>query len=114
MYQNVVCCDLCEGFKYGHVSQEDYNIHQSRKDDARKAKNLEKEFAKINPKDSVSITMDVQAVKMSPFIRASSMYYKTKLCVHNYTVYIIKQTQMFVVIYGMRQMQDWNLPNLLP
>lgn len=31
--------------------------------------------------------MDVQAVKLSPFIRASSMYYKTKLCVHNYTVF---------------------------
>lgn len=31
--------------------------------------------------------MDVQAVKLAPFIRASSMYYKTKLCVHNFTIF---------------------------
>jgi len=31
--------------------------------------------------------MDVQAVKLAPFIRASSMYYKTKLCIHNFTVF---------------------------
>jgi len=40
-----------------------------------------------NPTEYVSLTMDVQAVKLAPFIRASSMYYKTKLCVHNFTVY---------------------------
>lgn len=31
--------------------------------------------------------MDVQAVKLASFIRASSMYYKTKLYVHNFTVF---------------------------
>lgn len=30
---------------------------------------------------------NVQAVKLAPFIRASSMYYKTKLCVHNFTLF---------------------------
>lgn len=40
-----------------------------------------------NPTKYVSLTMDVQAVKLAPFIRASSMYYKTKLCVHNFTVF---------------------------
>lgn len=39
-----------------------------------------------NPNEHVSLT-DVQAVKLAPFIRASSMYYKTKLCVHNYTIF---------------------------
>jgi len=81
------CCDLCEGFKYGHISQADYDIHQNRKTEARDAKNLSKEFAINNPNKYASLTMDVQAVKLVPFIRASSMYYKTKLCVHNFTVF---------------------------
>jgi len=29
----------------------------------------------------------VQAVKLAPYIRASSMYYKTKLSVHNFTIF---------------------------
>lgn len=45
------CCDLCEGFKYGHISQEDYDNHQSRKNDARNAKELAKVFAKNNSND---------------------------------------------------------------
>lgn len=81
------CCDLCEGFKYGHISQNDYDIHQKRKFDARDAKNLSKEHAINNPDKYASLTMDVQAVKLAPFIRASSMYYKTKLCVHNFTIF---------------------------
>jgi hypothetical protein len=80
-------CDLCEGYKYGHISQEVYDHHQQRKKDARDAKNLDKQLAMNNPTKYVSLTMDVQAVKLAPFIRASSMYYKTKLCVHNFTVF---------------------------
>jgi hypothetical protein len=29
--------------------------------------------------------MDVQAVKLAPVLRASAIYYKTKLCVHNFS-----------------------------
>lgn len=81
------CCDLCEGFKYGHISQADYDTHQNRKTQARDAKNVSKEFAINNSDKYASLTMDVQAVKLAPYIRASSMYYKTKLCVHNFTVF---------------------------
>lgn len=80
-------CDLCEGFKYGNITQDVYDVHQKKKMDARDAKNLEKQLAINNPNEHVSLTMDVQAVKLAPFIRASSMYYKTKLCVHNYTIF---------------------------
>lgn len=31
--------------------------------------------------------MDVQAVKVASFVKASSMYYNTKLAVHNFTMY---------------------------
>jgi len=91
-------CDLCEGYKYGHISQEIYNHHQQRKKDARNAKNLDKQVAMNNPTEYVALTMDIQAVKLAPFIRASSMYYKTKLCVHNFTVY--NQTTADVCCYS--------------
>lgn len=42
-------CDLCEGFKYGHITQEVYDVHQKKKMDAREAKNLEKQLAINNP-----------------------------------------------------------------
>jgi len=50
-------------------------------------KRVSKEFAINNPNKYASLTRDVQAVNLAPFIRASSMYYKTKLCVHNFTVF---------------------------
>lgn len=31
--------------------------------------------------------MDLQAVKLAPYLQAGAFYYKTKLCVHNFTVY---------------------------
>lgn len=47
---------------------------KKKKMDARDAKNLEKQLAINNSNEHVSLTMDVQAVKLAPFIRASSMY----------------------------------------
>lgn len=32
-------------------------------------------------------TMDLQAVKLAPVLQASAIYYKTKLCVHNFTTF---------------------------
>ncbi|XP_022203503.2 uncharacterized protein LOC111060166 [Nilaparvata lugens] len=37
--------------------------------------------------------MDLQAVKLSPFIRTNAFYYKTKLVCHNFTVYNIVSHQ---------------------
>lgn len=54
-------CDLCEGYKYGHISQELYDHHQHRKKDARNAKHLDKVVAMNNLTKYVSLTMDIQA-----------------------------------------------------
>lgn len=32
-------------------------------------------------------TQDVESVKLAPYLQASAIYYKTKLCVHNFTLY---------------------------
>lgn len=55
--------------------------------EARDAKNVSKEFVINNPNLHAFLTMDVQSVKLAPYIRATSMYYKTTLCVHNFTVF---------------------------
>lgn len=52
---------------------------------ARKEKNSDKEAAQ---KGTIHvITADLQAVKLCPFLNASALYFKTKLAVHNFSVY---------------------------
>lgn len=56
----------------------------SRIDQARKSKETDKETAL--QEECHTITMDVQAVKLAPHLPASNLYYKAKLCCHNFTI----------------------------
>ncbi|XP_063590497.1 uncharacterized protein LOC134767429 [Penaeus indicus] len=77
-------CDVCESFKYGNISKDEYDKHIELKDEARKEKALDKEAASA----SKSVwTMDLQAVLLCPKTMASTMYYKTKLQLHNFTLF---------------------------
>lgn len=79
-------CDECISFKYGNISRDEYEKHIAAKNKARKEKENDKELS-INDK-SVSVwTMDVQAVLCCPQTKASALYYRTKLQVHNFTLY---------------------------
>ncbi|XP_039286939.1 uncharacterized protein LOC111052339 isoform X2 [Nilaparvata lugens] len=78
-------CDTCYAFKAGNILKEVYERHIIEKDEARKEKERDKELALKG--EIYCLTADVQAVKLTPMTKASSMYYKTKLCSHNYTVY---------------------------
>ena len=80
-------CDVCVGEKHGNVSKEKYDLHIKLKDEARDEKTKDKEAAN----DKISVwTMDMQAVLLCPKSKASSLYYKTKLQVHNFTLYNLK------------------------
>lgn len=74
--------------------------------DAREVKYLEKQLAVNNPNKYVFLTMDVQAVKLAPFIRTSWMYYKAKLCVHNYTIFIQSTADVWCYLWDET---DWGL-----
>ena len=74
-------CDTC------HISDKVYNVHQQRKEEARSQKAADKANSIAHPDKIAVFTMDVQAVKMAPFLKANAFYYKTKLCVHNFTIY---------------------------
>ncbi|XP_064112225.1 uncharacterized protein LOC135219404 [Macrobrachium nipponense] len=77
-------CDTYESFKYGNITKDEYDKHIKLKDEARKEEEQDKESASVNK--SVW-TMDLQAFLLCPKTMASSMYYKTKLQVHNFTLY---------------------------
>lgn len=80
-------CDYCCSYKAGNVSEENYQHHVELKNLAREEKSKDKEKAKTGITHTV--TADLQAVKLCPYLTASALYFKTKLAVHNFTIYNI-------------------------
>lgn len=78
-------CDVCCSHKVGNISEGEYREHIIKKDRARQEKNEDKLKA-INKEVHV-FTHDLQSVQLCPKLEASAIYYKTKLCVHNFTMY---------------------------
>ncbi|CAH2986745.1 unnamed protein product [Chilo suppressalis] len=78
-------CDYCSSYKAGNVREEDYQRHIQLKNLARSEKTNDKELAKCGKIHT--LTADLQAVKLCPSLSASALYFKTKLAVHNFTVY---------------------------
>lgn len=78
-------CDTCHSYKINQISEEEYRSHILSKDRARDEKIKDKENAlkKLN----YTFTMDTQAVKLCPVLNVSAAYYKTKLQVHNFTIF---------------------------
>lgn len=93
-------CDVCVSFKHGNISKNDYDSHILKKEEARQEKLLDKESA--NAEKSVW-TMDLQAVLLCPETQASSMYYKTKLQVHNFTLFDLRTKEGYCYIWDESQ-----------
>ena len=74
-------CEKCLSHKLGYMSDLDYNQHMQRKNEALIEKQKEKE------QEEFVFTVDVQAVLLAPKSNVSSLYYKTKLCVHNFCLF---------------------------
>lgn len=84
-------CDICVGFKANQVTISDYNKHISKKQRAQYEKEQDKLAAQAGR--CHVFTMDVQAVKLCPNIKASAIYYKQRLQTHNFTVYNLSTHQ---------------------
>lgn len=80
-------CDICVGFREGQICQEVYNCHIADKDQARYFKDLDKVRASESQGTISVATMDLQQVLLCPKSFSSAVYYRRKLCVHNFTVY---------------------------
>lgn len=84
-------CDICCMFKVSNIEIDVYTKHIEMKTLARNAKSADKILAEKN--ECYVFIMDVQAVKLCPFLNASALYYKQKLQVHNFTIYNAKTHQ---------------------
>lgn len=87
-------CDICESYKVGNITDEAFKTHCDKKDEARK------EMTKDMSSEHEVLTMDLQSVLLSPRSNVSSLYYKTKLIVHNFTVYDCKRNQGYCYIWN--------------
>lgn len=78
-------CDVCSSHKAGNLNEADYQMHIIKKDRARNEKTQDKE--KAHAGEFILLTMDLEAVKVCPYLTASALYFKTKLTCHNFTVF---------------------------
>lgn len=78
-------CDTCISFETQNIDETEYFEHIKNKEMARAEKCSDKIRGENG--ECMVFTQDVQAVKMCPSLNASALYFKTKLCVHNFTVY---------------------------
>lgn len=88
-------CDICVGHRTGNVSEEFYSRHIDKKKEARDEKEKDKSSDK-----SLVFTMDLQCVLLCPKSNVSSLYYKTKLAVHNLSFYNLKTKEVHCYVWN--------------
>ena len=90
-------CDKYSAYKVGSLSQEDYDEHIARKEEARTSKAHDKKRAEEG--QCHALTVDVQAVQLIPYLQASALYFKQKLAVHNFTVYNLNNDDVVCYVW---------------
>ncbi|CAG9818856.1 unnamed protein product [Phaedon cochleariae] len=86
-------CDTCFTYKAGNLSEEAYECHQLKKREARESKAADKES------NNKVYCMDLQSVLLCPKSNVSSLYFKTKLIVHNFTIYNMKTKEAYCYLW---------------
>lgn len=82
---------MCTKHEVGQLSDEEWNVHRLKKERARDEKTKDKEEAKINSGARV-LTIDLQAVKVCPFVQASAIFLSL-----NYAVIILLFMTQFLI-----------------
>ncbi|GFO09182.1 hypothetical protein PoB_003568700 [Plakobranchus ocellatus] len=89
-------CDLCISYKQGNCKKKKYDDHIARK----LAAQAEKKCVKEMTDDTTSVwTMDVQSVLPCPRTKASSLFYRTKLVLHNMTYCNLKTKEGYCYVF---------------
>ena len=91
-------CDRCLAYAQGNIGEEEYQSHTQKKQKAREEKTRDKEDA-LSDKDVLVVTVDVQAVQTVPKTQASCLYFRTKLSIHNYTVYNVGTQEVICYVW---------------
>nr|XP_022903935.1 uncharacterized protein LOC111416199 [Onthophagus taurus]XP_022910560.1 uncharacterized protein LOC111421623 [Onthophagus taurus] len=79
-------CLLCVKEAKSIEKSEEFLSHIKRRDDANRAKDLDKQRA-IHDKTFVSVSFDLQSVLQIPCSDVSPLYYSRKLCAYNLAIY---------------------------
>ncbi|CAH1098426.1 unnamed protein product [Psylliodes chrysocephalus] len=87
-------CEKCASYKVETVTEEDYQLHMVRKKEARLEKDKDKK------EHSFVFTADMQAVFMAPKSQVSTLYYRTKLQVHNMCFYNLRNNDGFCFLWN--------------
>ena len=87
-------CDTCVAHENGLITDVEYNNHIAKKNAAR----AEKE--KDTKNEEFVFTMDLESVLLSPRSNVSAMYYKTKLIVHNFTIYHMRSHRGYCFVWN--------------
>ncbi|KAJ8877398.1 hypothetical protein PR048_021852 [Dryococelus australis] len=87
-------CDLCAAFKFGNLSQDQCDIHLQEKE-RQERKNYSD---KVN--EECVYTMDLQSLLLCTRSNFSRLYYKTKLAVHNFTIFDLKSHDVYRFIWN--------------
>lgn len=85
---------LCVGYETKNIAQDEYELHQTFKNEARKELEVDKSS------EHVVFSMDLQSVLLSPKSSVSNLYYKMKLAVHNFTLYNNKDNKGFCFLWN--------------
>lgn len=93
-------CDTCCGYETTNIEEEVYQQHVAKKERARIEKRNDKEACQNQGSDVSVWTMDLQAVLLAPRLLASALYYKTKLAVHNFTMYNLKNGNVICYVWN--------------
>lgn len=77
-------CNICCSFRAGNLTDNKWQVHLLKKEEACAAKVQDKNDASDK---TMVVCMDLQALLLCPRLNESALYYKTKLAVHNFTIY---------------------------
>ncbi|GFS50652.1 uncharacterized protein TNCV_2042291 [Trichonephila clavipes] len=86
--------DVCESFKTGNITEFEHKMHNDKKKEART------QLVKDTASNNEVFAMDFQSVLLSPIWNVSALYYKTKLIVHNFTLYDIRKNKGYCHIWN--------------
>ncbi|XP_005098560.1 uncharacterized protein LOC101856023 isoform X2 [Aplysia californica] len=87
-------CDICVRYRSGDSTEDTWVLHRERKEAAKQEKENDIKTAletqRMEPVDRVGVfCMSLQSILFSPMLKASALYYRRKLAVHNFTVFNI-------------------------
>ncbi|GFN79038.1 hypothetical protein PoB_000554400 [Plakobranchus ocellatus] len=104
-------CDTCESSEACNTDEATYLTHRLRKEQAQNSKSEDKLLAAGSNGKIRMICLDLQAVLLAPALKASALYYRTKLC-STIILYMMSLRNMLSAMFGMRPKGDCRQMNL--